>query len=177
MKIVFVSNYLSPHQLPFCLAMSNYTDVEFVFVATLPVSEARKKLGYDDLDKKYSFVMCAYESEDIKKQSKILIQQADIVIIGTAPNDMIKDRIKMSKITFRFSERQLKHGFELSKYLYRYIKWHKLSPNRKPCYLLCASAYAAYDFSLFGLYKNKAYKWGYFPETKVYSDIEQLINE
>lgn len=175
MKIVFISNYLSPHQLPFCLAMDRHATVEFAFVATLPVSDARMKLGYEDLDKKYPFVICAYESEMIKAQCKLLIEQADIVIVGTAPYDLVRGRIKLSKITFRVSERQLKRGFEPLKYFYRYIRWHKMSPNRKPCYLLCASAYAAYDYSLFGLYKNRAYKWGYFPETMHYENICGLI--
>ena len=40
--------------------------------------------------------------------------------------------------------------------------------------MLCASAYTAGDFALVGAYKNKAYKWGYFPETKTY-DIDKLL--
>lgn len=41
-------------------------------------------------------------------------------------------------------------------------------------YLLCASAYTAYDMQLFGAYPQKKYKWGYFPKVKKY-DIERLI--
>ena len=40
--------------------------------------------------------------------------------------------------------------------------------------MLCANAYGANDFYKLGLYKNKIYKWGYFPETKEYN-LEQLI--
>jgi glycosyltransferase involved in cell wall biosynthesis len=42
--------------------------------------------------------------------------------------------------------------------------------------MLCASAYTASDYAKFGLFKNKCYKWGYFPEKKVY-DVEQLMAE
>ena len=41
--------------------------------------------------------------------------------------------------------------------------------------MLCASAYTAADFALFGLFRNKCYKWGYFPEVKKY-DIADLMS-
>ena len=31
--------------------------------------------------------------------------------------------------------------------------------------MLCASAYTAKDYASLGMYKNRTYKWGYFPET------------
>lgn len=40
--------------------------------------------------------------------------------------------------------------------------------------LLCASGYAAYDYSLTRTFRGKCYRWGYFPETKRY-DIKKLI--
>ena len=33
--------------------------------------------------------------------------------------------------------------------------------------MLCASAYTASDFAKFGCYKNKCFKWGYFPKFEV----------
>lgn len=177
MKFVFASNFLSPHQLPFCLAISKMKNVDFTFVATDPIPEERRTLGYEDLDKKYPFVVCAYESDELMQKGTELVTQADIAIIGSAPSKMARQRIKEGKITFRGCERQLKHGLEPLKYLYRFIRWHKNTPNKKNCLLLCASAYASYDFSLFGLYKNRAYKWGYFPQTKKYDDIDALISK
>ena len=41
--------------------------------------------------------------------------------------------------------------------------------------MLCASAYTASDYAKFGLFKNKCYKWGYFPECKNY-DVDELIS-
>ncbi len=38
--------------------------------------------------------------------------------------------------------------------------------RNKNVYMLCASAYTSADFSLVGAYRNKSYKWGYFPEVK-----------
>jgi len=56
------------------------------------------------------------------------------------------------------------------------IKWHLKNPQSKPIYLLCASAFTAADYKIFGMFKGKAYKWGYFPETKQY-DCNDLMNK
>ena len=45
----------------------------------------------------------------------------------------------------------------------------------KPIFLLCASAFTSLDYSKFGLFKEKAFKWGYFPETKIYENVSELI--
>ena len=41
--------------------------------------------------------------------------------------------------------------------------------------MLCSSAYAKHDFSLVGAYKNKCFKWGYFPKTPVFENVDQII--
>ena len=43
-------------------------------------------------------------------------------------------------------------------------------------YLLSVGEFAARDYRKFGLYRKKAFKWGYFPKTKEYEDIEGLIS-
>lgn len=42
--------------------------------------------------------------------------------------------------------------------------------------MLCASAYGANDFKKLNLYKNKIYKWGYFPQNKKHN-IDELIEK
>lgn len=41
--------------------------------------------------------------------------------------------------------------------------------------MLCAGAYTAPDCRFIHCYKNKTYKWGYFPKVKEYDDIEEII--
>lgn len=177
MKIVFVSNYLSPHQIPFCLAMVANKNVWFRFIATSPVSLQRKKLGYVDLDKSFSFVIRSYDGDEAEEISKQIIDSADVVIMGTAPWNFVRNRVSKRLLTFRCSERQLKKGLELHKYIVRLLRWHFFTPCNSPCYLLCASAYTSFDFSLFGLFLGKAFKWGYFPKTCYYPDTDCLIGE
>ena len=42
--------------------------------------------------------------------------------------------------------------------------------------MLCASSYTAKDYSYYGAYLNKTYKWGYFPEVKEYQ-IKDLMKK
>ena len=43
--------------------------------------------------------------------------------------------------------------------------------------MLCAGAFTYADFAKHGSFINKAYKWGYFPETKRYESIERLVEK
>lgn len=169
MKITFISGYLNHHQLPICLEMIK-NGIDFKFVATETVSEKRLQLGYDDMNKKYDFVVRAYEDEE---EAFRLGLDSDIVIIGGADRKYIKERLKEKKLTFRYSERIYKEGFNLRTWLaviknYAFFERH--------VYLLCASAYAAYDYNLSFAYRNKTIKWGYFPE--IYDiNIEALLKQ
>ena len=168
MTITFVSNYLTIHQIPFCEAMYREMGNDFRFVNTEQMETERISMGWGN-KKKYAF-------EIDLQQAGNLIDESDIVIIGSANDSFIQYRLKNNKPVIRYSERILKEG-----------RWHILSPraiknmmkshtkymNRK-IWLLCASAYAAGDYGLFGAYWGKSYKWGYFPQTVCYSK-EQLF--
>ena len=45
MKVVFVSNYINHHQIPFCNAMREQLSEDFFFVQTEPMAEERIKMG------------------------------------------------------------------------------------------------------------------------------------
>ncbi len=177
MKVTFYSNYLNHHQLPFCLAMEKRLGDNFRFVAATPTNPARYKLGYEDLNKKYSFVITTYDGDEEQIKTAIrLCGESDVVIHGSAPEAYVRERMKLNKLTFRYSERVLRKGrmriFNL-RTLGSMILHHTRYVNKK-LYMLCASAYTAGDFALCGAYLGKAYKWGYFPEVKSY-DISDLF--
>lgn len=164
MKVVFVSNYLSPHQLPFSLEMTG--KCEYYFCATTPFNKQRLSVGYEDLNHKYAWVIPAYLSDEDKKTAKKVIDEADAVIFGSAPEEYIENRLKNGKVVFRYTERLYKTYTCPLKFPLRTIKFKKLYYNYKNQYLLCASAYTAYDFSRSRAFLNRTYKWGYFPKTK-----------
>lgn len=177
MKVTFYSNFLTHHQLPFCMEMVLKYGNDFKFVATIKITEERLKLGFKNLDDKYDFVVKAYESKEEYDKALKLAVESDIVIMGSTSDKYIEERLKQDKLTFRYRARVFSNGImtifdkEKMKLLYeRHIKYRK----NKNLYMLCANAYGANDFYKLGLYKNKIYKWGYFPETKEYN-LEQLI--
>lgn len=182
MKVTFYSNFLTHHQVPFCLEMQKRLGDDFKFVSTMKIFQWRLDMGFKDLDQEYDFVVKAYENEEEYRKATELALESDIVIIGSTTDDCIKERLKQDKITFRYRARIFifLDGFfrtifnkEKMKLFYdRHIKYRK----NKNLYLLCANAYGANDFSLFGLYRDKIYKWGYFLETNKY-DIDKLLDK
>ena len=178
MSVVFVSNYLNHHQLPFCEAMLKKTNGQFWFVATMSTPENRISIGYHDMNKHYPFVICAYESEEAKKRAKSLIIEAETVIAGSAPEEYLTDRIKEGQILFRYSERLYKQGYIyfLAPKRIKNIRAQHLANRNKPVYMLCASSFTSGDFALNGAYRNKCFKWGYFPEVKEH-DLDSLFEK
>lgn len=174
MKIVMCSNYMNHHQLPFCRALMATEGIEFLFVATEPVSEMRKKLGYKDLDREFDWIIRAYDSEEEFNRAEKLTYEADAVIFGSAPRALIKRRTSKRKPTFEYSERLMKTDWKFTKILSRRLLF-PICYNKKNCFLLCAGAYVAADFSKLGAFKGRTYQWGYFPEVKRYEDSAALL--
>ena len=186
MRITFVSNYINHHQIPFCRAMiGNLSEGDqFTFIQTQEMEDDRKKMGWDK--EIPEFVRLSYISDEEKKACRELIFESEVVIFGGCEDESyIAPRLEALKegsaddkkyLTFRYSERVYKDG-----------QWKFITPrglrkkyldhtryNDLPVYLLCSGGYVASDFSLFGAYKGKKYKWGYFPEVKSY-DIDSLF--
>lgn len=176
MRVAFYSNYLTHHQLPLCQALVKLTGGQFTFVATEPVEQGRLDTGWSDLNYEYDFVLRAYENETQQRQAVQLAEQADMVICGSAPWWCLKQRLKQKKLTFLYSERLYKMGYQRWKLPVRLVRFYRKYGRHKSLHLLCASAYAAGDFAKTATFINKTYKWGYFPEVKRYETVEALLD-
>jgi glycosyltransferase involved in cell wall biosynthesis len=172
-KILFLSNFYNHHQAYVSRELYKQTNGQYRFVATEKMPDERKKLGY--LSIQDEFVVQYGESDERDLQIQQWIDEADAIIIGSAPEYLIENRKKMRKAILRYSERPLKNGFQWWKYPLRYFSWHLKNPYKSPIYMLCASAYTASDYAMYGLFKNKTFKWGYFPRCVHYEDVEQMI--
>ena len=172
MKIVFVSNHYNHHQSELSKAFYELTDGNYTFIQTSTMSEERIRLGWGvSLP---SWVKLSYESDNSYRECIELINTADVVIFGGAPEKIILPRIKANKLTFKYSERIFKkRDFDIPRLL-KYAS--KNFPYRnKNLYYLFSSAYAAHDYSCCGVKKEKMFCWGYFPETKIYDNINSLV--
>lgn len=175
MKIVFLSNYFNHHQKPFSDAMYKRLGGDYLFIETSEMKEFRKKLGYG-MDSLPDYVIPAAITNASFEKIKKIINDADVLITGAAPEKYIEERKKQKKLIFRYSEKVLKNGKEPLKYIPRFIKYHWINRFKK-IYLLSAGEFAAKDYRSFALFRKKAFKWGYFPAIKEYEDIDALISQ
>lgn len=150
---------------------------DFRFVATEETELARLSQGYSDLNSKYPFVIRAYENPEEKQKAQQETDEADIVILGSAPMEYLQPRLKAGKLTFLYSERLYKAGYQAWKLPVRLWRFWKKYGRHSSLYLLCASAYTAGDFAKTGTFLNKAYKWGYFPQTFHCNIEEQALKK
>jgi len=177
MRVVFISNYINHHQIPFCEACRRHLGDDFVFIQTQPVEEERLRMGWKDAASQLPYVVVA-RMEDGKPDpdTRQRILECDVLLAGWAPGTegAVQERLNAGKLTFCISERIYKDG-----------QWKAVSPRglldkyrtytryrRSPYYLLCAGAYVASDFSLIRAFPGKKLRWGYFPPCRVYAPGE-----
>ena len=167
MTITFFSNFLNHHQLPLCKELLKHLgEKNFHFVACVTIEEERVKMGYEDMNNKYPFVIRAYESKEQMERAIRLAHESDVAIIGSSSKVFTQIRGEENKLTFFFMERIFKNG-----------AWHRFYPptalkiynsytryRNKNFYVLCASAYTADDMEKCLFPRKKCLKWGYFPE-------------
>lgn len=175
MKVVFVSNYFNHHQKPFCDEMYQRLGTDFSFISTSVMREERKKLGYTQ-DNFPDYVCLAYENKQQWDDAVALINDVEVVIAGSAPHEILKERIRSGKLLLRYSERLYKKKCSFLRKIYHAMRFRFHDYGNKNIYMLCASAYTARDYVDLGLYKKRTYKWGYFPEVKEY-DIDVLMSQ
>ena len=175
MKIAFVSNFLSHHQIPFSDAISNMQGVEYSFIAVCAMDNERRTMGWRDIKKPYE--IRTYTDSESENRAKEIINDADVVILGSAPDSYIIPRLKAGKLTFKYAERFYKRGLSYKNLLHAIAgAWlHHGRFQKYPLYMLCASAYTAGDAAVFHNYIGRTYKWGYFPEAKEY-DVDDLMS-
>lgn len=163
MKLCFISNYLNHHQIDFCDECSRLFGIEnFTFIQTEAVPEFRKKLGYNDYSK-FTYVI---DFDSNKALALEKIDDSDIIIntqcLGTT---YIKKFFKSNKLIFWYNERLFKRKgliFFILQYI-RVFGWFKKRHNPN-IYSLTASSFGASDLRLISRsWKNRCYKWGYFP--------------
>lgn len=176
--IVFVSNFLSSHQEPFCEAMYNNENIVFYFVALAPLSDGRKAMGWSEESAK-PYEIRSYLNEEKKLRALNLAKKCDVLMLGANNNEFFAERMKSKQgITFFASERIYKNGVWRAAsprgIINRWNSYYKYISRKN--YLLCSSAYAASDYAILGSYIGRSYKWGYFPPTTHY-DIKKLLSE
>lgn len=160
MKIVFITNAMTPHQRPLCDALNNMEGVDFSFIEMKNIDRASLPIGWRS-NNIPQYVIPYTEFLQNKNRYSGEIHGADAVVLGGDYTKLIKHRLKAEKLTFVYSERIYRNFRDLLKMPYHYLKFRRRY-GYSNMYLLCASAFSCSDYNRIGCFKNRAYKWGYF---------------
>ena len=169
MEAVFLSNFYNHHQMPLSRNFYQMLGDHYLFVETAPMDAERRQMGYQEFEEPF---VCQFG--DCPKACMDRISQADVVIFGSAPEKLIRERLKKGKLVFQYSERIYKIPPKWYEMPARAAKYYLNRGRFQNCYLLCASAFASQDYNRTKTYTNRMYRWGYFPETKHYR-LEELF--
>ena len=157
--VVFVSNYINHHQIPFCNRLYEQLGEGFCFIQTQPMEQERVQMGWNSKER-LPYVRYYYEQPEACEH---LILESKVVLFGgTDEESYISPRLEAGKPVVRYSERLYKTG-----------QWKAISPRglirkyhdhtryrKQQVYLLCAGAYVPSDFHLVRAYTGKMYRWG-----------------
>ena len=150
MNIVFISNYINHHQIPFCEEMIKLCGESdrFYFIQTQDMEQDRKDMGWGT--QLPSYVLKSYESEEENKRCRQLIFDSEVVIFGGCEDESyISPRLEDVRKNLeekagaadageadageaddrKISEKPLKITFRYSERLYREGQWKCITPK------------------------------------------------
>lgn len=174
LSIVFVSNCYTIHQTDLSEALYRLCEGKYTFIETVRAGNQGKRCGLSTEDVPF---LRQYFDPAQKAECDLLLQTADVALIGSAPDALVCGRLRENKLTFRYAERFFKEKLTLRTYPHAMASaWlHHGRYRFRPLYMLCASAFTAADCHKFGNYRNRTYRWGYFPKTICYPSVNSLL--
>lgn len=180
MKVVFLTNQASYHQMHYARAMVKRLGADnFRIVFQKPTSESRAEMGWKD-EYTESYILRFWESDSVRQEVMQWIDQAEVVIQGRFPIKYVRERIKKGKLTFACQERLWKKKPSLKRKIARLPHLYKnyYSVNKSNYHFLAIGAYAAKDLNDMGIFKGRSWQFGYFidvPEYQVRSSERQQL--
>lgn len=175
-KVVSIMNSYNHHQSELSKELWNSNNGDYFFIETKKMSEERIKMGWQ-MRNIPDYIISSTDVENFNEEIKNLIDHSDVLIYGNIQNKLLRHRQSKSLLTFKYSERFIKNKKIAFQYPLRVIKYFLETGMNKNTYLLCASAYASSDFNKVFQFRNKCFKWGYFPETPQFENPEEIIKK
>ncbi len=180
MTVTYLSNVLNHHLFFIAQEFYKLLGDDFCFIETVEKVKNGFEKGFafmlaDSEKNDMPWLLKAYENEDLKRKCQKKIDESDVVITANASDDLIKKRLSQNKLTFRAHERWYRTPLPFYKYPKAVLGAWLHHGRYKSLYMLCASAYTAQDVANVRCFKNKTFKWGYFPRIKHYGKDELLF--
>ena len=173
--MLFLSNAFTPHQKHLSFSFDNLFE-DYKFIECNNIDKSKLPQGWKE-NESPDFVVDNESFNSFNKHYINCIENDDVVIVGAASDKLIAERLKKGKLTFKYAERLYKGKLTISQWIRAYIGTyiHYIRFKKHNFYVLCSSAYTAADINKFFNFKDKCIKWGYFPETKKYDNINNII--
>lgn len=175
MKLVIYSDILNQHQAAVADELYSRLGDGFVFVE-LKFSMERKGSNEDYSTRPY--LLKSWESSENSAKAMELAESADCCVFsGILSLPYERRRLSLGLLSFEMGERWFKKGLInlLSPRLIKWMLYYYLHGwGKKRFYKLCASAFCASDHRRIGTFRNKCYKWGYFPS---FTSVRASITE
>lgn len=176
MTLTFFCNYLNHHQAGVADELYALLGHDFRFVCTLPVDPGEMKGGVDYSNRDYC--LQASSSTCNLRQAMKLALESDVCVFGACSQVYAVKRAieNPTGLSFEIGERWLKRGWVnlLSRNLIRWRLNYGRYYRKANFYKLCASAYTREDDEAMCCYKDRHFKWGYFPAVP---SVKPLHNE
>lgn len=182
MKVVFLTNQASYHQVHFARAMAIELGTEnFRIIFHKGTSASRAEMGWkDDYDE--PFILRYSESDQVSDECLEWIEEADVVIQGRFPIKYVRARINAGKLTFACQERLWKKPPSWKRKISRAIHLYKnyYSVDKPNYHFLAIGANAAKDLNDMGVFVGRSWRFGYFidcpkPVDKPKSEVLKLL--
>ena len=98
MLVVFISNFINHHQVHVADELYKLLDGNYCFIETESMPDSFVKTGYPDYSMR-PYVIKSYTSSEALNDAINLANNADVVVIGSAPEYFVKKRILDNKLT------------------------------------------------------------------------------
>lgn len=168
--ICLITKSLCYHQVYLADELYKIYGDRFVFIQCREPLKFRVESNQEGFDRPYLKGLSRSKAE--KRCCFKILKSSSVIIKGEVSHKICK-HFNRHSIVLYYSERLVKNELENNNFFSRMKKatrlvLEKLFPLSKKSYLLSTGAFTPLDYKKYGLFKNKAYKWGYFPLFKDY---------
>lgn len=168
--LLFISEYCKFHIEPLCSALHVALGENFLLVETGTYNEDLMTTGNLSGPKKDAYSISLVQHPEYSELVDRLCVSSDLLILGFGQPcyryNQLRLRHDPSALTMKYKERIFRWGIDKrsdKRYHdnldYKYTNWFGCA-----YYVLCASAYTAYDMTLLGARREQLLQFGYWPE-------------
>jgi len=171
MKFILGTNFWSHHQIPVAEELAKILGPEHFRLALFEeVDGERRQMGWEECSER-PWVIGPPKNEQERVQLVKECVDADVMVFGDCPHEVLKTRVVADKLTFVAAERLLKKPFHRLRLLNpRYARGfrnYRSRVNHLNVHSLAVGHYAPEDLRILCSFGDRIWKWGYFVDVNL----------